>query len=316
MTQIANFIHGIYPRSAKLVQTSRDVDRNRLSQKDLLKQEKADLVKLFKLQKSAAFDYIEDGKLSWQDIFRPIVLATQGLEVGALTRWFNNNSFFRQPIFSKKVRLNTGKLDDFFPNTKPSKKWKVTLPSPFTFAKLSEGDASFEERLAKTTEILQLIIKYLNKKGVSFIQLNEPYLPYHGANDQDLKLFIDSLKTLYKSKGNSLFAVHFYFGDAAPFVLKLCNEKLADVVGVDFYKTTLKSLPRRIPFDIIAGIVDGRNSLLENKAILRSFIKETLKRLDPKVLYIANNSDIEFLPEEVAAKKLLILKDVKTYFQK
>lgn len=318
MTKISCFIHGVYPRSSVLAQATRDFERRRVQENDVIRVRKKDIASLLALQKEADFLYIEDGKLSWQDIFRPIVETSKGITVGALTRWFDNNSFFRQPIFNGKQTVNTEKLKNFFPKITPAKMWKVTLPSPYSFAKLSNSlsGESFEELLEKTTAIIALLVSHLSKKGVSVIQLNEPSIPYYGASKQELSLFRKSIIKVALEKGNAKLGAHFYFGDAAPFVNDLINTEGIDMIGIDFYKTSLSDLPKNVPFAIIAGIIDGRNSLLENKKALQSFIKDVVKRLNPPAVYLSNNSDLEFLPETVARQKLLLLGEVTRSMQK
>lgn len=323
MTAISCFMHGMYPRSEKLSQISRDVERGRQTQSELGKQQREDKAVLAATQQSLSFSFLEDGKLLWQDIFRPIVAATSGMEVGALARWFDNNTFYRQPIIAGKLRLHPQKLHRFFPRVTPQKKWKVTIPSPFTFAKLAsdETTTSFEKTLGKIVVLIGELIAYLTKRGIAAVQLNEPYIPYHGVSPKERALFIRSLKEIAIAKSDLagarrkvLLAVHFYFGDAAPIVISLHDNSFVDIIGVDFYKTNLLDLPQRLPQALIAGIIDGRNSLLEDEKSLQVFVQRTIKRLAPPSLYLSNNSDLELLPKTVAAQKLALLGKVATNF--
>src|SRR5438874_4873943 len=97
MSNIQSFIHGMYPRSQDLVTISRDFERKRKTLADLQAQQEKDTKAYLRLQKSLPFSSYEDGKCIWHDIFRPIAQATDGLSIGTLTRWFDNNTFFRQP---------------------------------------------------------------------------------------------------------------------------------------------------------------------------------------------------------------------------
>ncbi len=312
MIDVKTYIHGIYPRSADLIQVSRDVIRKRRKESDYTIQYKKGSDGLLKLQQSLDFDYIEDGKLAWHDIFRPVVEATQGLEIGALTRWFDNNCFFRQPIYTGKLKLDETKLEKYF-NKIPAKKWKVTLPSPFTFAKLvrNEKGIPFEKLNQEITAILAQLIKFLEKKGVTLIQFNEPYLPYYEASPQDIKLFKKSLLQLNEVKGKFLIAYHFYFGDAAPVISSIGKTNFIDIIGIDFYKTALTSLSKDFPYTLAAGIVDGRNSLLEDKNAIKQFLKEVSKTISSPEVYITNNSDLDLLPESIAREKVKLLGEIK-----
>jgi 5-methyltetrahydropteroyltriglutamate--homocysteine methyltransferase len=316
MSKVKVFVHGIYPRSGELIQISRDVLRKRRKETEYFTQYKKDCDNFLKLQQSLDFDFIEDGKLGWHDIFRPIVESTKGFEIGALTRWFDNNCFFRQPILTGKLQLDEKKLEKFFLKIIPSKKWKVTLPSPFAFAKLTQNDTnlSFEKVLAEITRVIAQIVVYLEQKGVAFVQFNEPYLPYQGATPADLKHFNKTHEQLARVKGRLIIAFQFYFGDAAPIIKGLRKSDFIDIIGVDFYKTALLSLPKDFPYALAAGVLDGRNSLLEDEDTLKEFVEEAIKTVRSNDLYITNNSDFELLPETIARKKVELLAKVRDSF--
>ena len=306
--KVYSFIHGIYPRSSDLVRVTRDLDRGRAKASDYKKQLRLDFNSLIKNQKDAEFDYIETGLLNWQDIFRPIVEATDGLEAEVVTRWFDNNSFFRQPRIAKsKLKFDEKKFSKFLFQV-PDKQ-KATLPSPYTFARSVNADGwSFDKTLGEITDILVSVKDLLIRRGVSFIQFNEPYLVYHEATNKDIGLFNKSLKKLNSS--GAKVGVQFFFGDASKIIKKL-DLSLVDVLGIDFYKTNLKNLPKNFPIDISAGIVEGRNSLIEDEKSLVRFVDDLIKRTKVENLYITNNSDLELLPEPVAAKKIEVLGKVQ-----
>ena len=64
---------------------------------DVERQRAADLDVLVSAESEAGFDLLSDGMLAWQDLFRPLVDASEGLEAGALTRFLDTNTFFRAP---------------------------------------------------------------------------------------------------------------------------------------------------------------------------------------------------------------------------
>jgi len=308
MSKVSVFIHGVYPRSTELVKTSREVDRKRKTADDLKKQQEADFVTLQKVQEQAGLDYFEDGKFTWQDIFRPIVEATSGMEVGALTRWYDNNTFYRQPIIKGKLKFNEKKLDGFFKKI-PEAKWKVTLPSPFTLAKVTDNttSATFEKTLLDITDIFVQILEALAVKKVKFVQFNETFITYNQLKKTEIALFNKALTKFKKAKGEMTLALHSYFGDATTLVNGVAGNSAIDVLGVDFLKTPLKSLPKKLPHDIIAGVVDGRNSLMEEKEVIKGFAETAIKHFGDKTIYLSNNSDLDLLPEAVAKEKVKLL---------
>jgi len=129
--------------------------------------------------------------------------------------------------------------------------------------------------------------------------------------NHELLLLKESIAKIYKQKLNAKLALHLYFGDAAPILNELAKEKVADIIGIDFYKTNLADIPGNLPYDILAGVFDGRNSLLEKKSVLKKFINQVIKKLHPETIYISNNSDLELLPEPVAKEKIKIMGELK-----
>src|SRR5438034_1167849 len=91
------FVPGVYPRSERLVQATRDLDRARTSQEAVDEQVERDLAELVSVQQQAGLDLLTDGMLRSQDIFRPLLEASEGLETGALTRFLDTNTFYRAP---------------------------------------------------------------------------------------------------------------------------------------------------------------------------------------------------------------------------
>src|SRR5215211_703199 len=92
LPEIRAYAPGIYARSEKLVQATRDLDRGRTTEEAAEEQRLADLRAFIEAQREAGLDYFSDGLLNWQDIFRPFdESAAEGLHPGALTRFLNTN---------------------------------------------------------------------------------------------------------------------------------------------------------------------------------------------------------------------------------
>ena len=105
------FVPGIYPRSEELVQATRDLDRGRTTQEAVDAQVERDLQHLISAEQDAGLALLSDGMLRWQDVFRPLVEAADGLERGALTRFLDTNTFYRAP-HAEGEPLLTAPLDE------------------------------------------------------------------------------------------------------------------------------------------------------------------------------------------------------------
>src|SRR5919198_592492 len=106
------FVPGIYPRSEALVQATRDLDRGRTTLEAVDAQVERDLQQFVAVQWQAGVDLLADGMLRWQDLFRPLVEASDGLEAGALTRYFDTNKFYPAPAATTGGARLRGPLDE------------------------------------------------------------------------------------------------------------------------------------------------------------------------------------------------------------
>src|ERR671936_519438 len=123
------FAPGLFPRSEELVQATRDLDRRRTTQEAVDEQVERDLAELVSVQQQAGLDLLADGMLRWQDLFRPLVEATDGLESGALTRFLDTNTFYRAPQ-ATDADFRTAPLDERYVPPVPGPRL-LTLPSPY-----------------------------------------------------------------------------------------------------------------------------------------------------------------------------------------
>ena len=133
---------GIYPRSSELVKATRDLDRKRITKEQSAQFFIKDVDRLVSLEQKYGFKFSFEGQLLFQDIFRPFAVNLEGLSVGALTRCFENNTFFKQPEVSEKIGLGKEFITDYyFTNLMPQRNRLAVLPGPFTFFTRQPGFA-------------------------------------------------------------------------------------------------------------------------------------------------------------------------------
>jgi 5-methyltetrahydropteroyltriglutamate--homocysteine methyltransferase len=100
-------------------------------------------------------------------------------------------------------------------------------------------------------------------------------------------------------------ALQLPFGDSGDVLGELVELDVA-MIGVDFYATDLEALPRPFPKTLLAGVVDARNSLLEEPEEVARFGRALLRELDGE-LHLVPNGDLQFVPEKIARQKVLRL---------
>jgi methionine synthase II (cobalamin-independent) len=184
----------------------------------------------------------------------------------------------------------------------------ATLPSPHTFAHAAHTSG---DRAALTRDIganvLAPVVADLAGRGFELIHLEEPWLPYHGIDDGGWGALEDALEAVRDSAaGRVAVVLHTYFADAGPFAERL-RKLPVDAVGIDLVETNLDELGSNWEVGVVAGVIDGRRSLVEDPAHVAAFAAEVAERLQPPVMYLSSNSELEMLPTEVAERKVRAL---------
>lgn len=310
--EIFAYLHGIYPRSEALVRATRDHDRGRIPDQALREQYERDYARLIELQRGAGLRPLSDGLLNWQDVFRPLSEIVAGWEPGALVRYFDNNTFYRQPHITGPLQLDEDKLDGWLERYVQTQRaedepWVATLPSPGFFAYASRDEHYGSKRAlaqAYAEEVLGPLVHALAKKGVQWVQLQEPWLAFHRP-EGGLDVLKGAFNALVRHKPSGLkLALHLYFGDAAPLLNELLKLDLGiDAVGADFVATDLEALPPLRGRTLLLGCVDSRESWVETPEQILSFAKRVLEELEPDGLALVPNADLELVPEAIAHKK-------------
>ena len=301
MPEIKAYAPGIYARSEDLVQATRDLDRDRTTIEAVEEQREADRRSFLDAQREAGLDYLSDGLLNWQDIFRPFDEAAQGLAAGPLTRFLNTNTFFRAPAVTGEAPKLVEPLGEpyFRIGDLPRNRWVATLPSPHALAASAVGDL---EPLAVTEGVVGPQIRWLAGNGCAMVVLQETAL-FGGRFD--LHSLSEALNVLQSPLP---VALQLPFGDSGDILGELVELDI-EAIGVDFYATDLDALPRPFPKTLLAGVVDARNSLLEEPEQLAKFGRQLLKELDGG-LHLVPNGDLQFVPEKIAREKVLRLGEV------
>ena len=55
-------------------------------------------------QEEAGIELLTDGQLRWDDLVTPFAAKIEGFQINGLTRFFNNNVYYRQPIVVSQLR--------------------------------------------------------------------------------------------------------------------------------------------------------------------------------------------------------------------
>jgi 5-methyltetrahydropteroyltriglutamate--homocysteine methyltransferase len=296
VAELQAFIPGIYPRSEELVQATRDLDRGRTSQDAVDEQVERDRAAFVSGQHDAGLDLLADGMLSWQDHFRPLLEAADGLETGALTRFLDTNTFYRAPKATTATPKLSAPLDERYvaPLSGPR---LITLPSPFALAK---GTGVTPRTMAES-----VLKPQLESLEADLVVLAEPFL----ARDEQASLD-DLAEALEQLAGGPKLAIWFTFGDARPLLEQGAADLPVEGIGIDFYATHLTDVPEEFPKLLLAGVVDARNSLLEEPRELAAFAQRLGDRAER--IALVPNGDLQYVSARFAREKLARLGKART----
>ncbi len=301
---------GAFPRSDALIEATRAYDRRRLPEGDLEEAFVKDSEAVASLQGTQGLDWITDGQLAWHDLFRPVAEALEGITLGPLTRWYDNNTFYRKPIVTARIHRR-GALAPRYLRTSllpKGRPWKAILPGPYTFARLAEDRAYGRPRdlILDFSEALAQEGAAIAAQGFSALQISEPSL----ATDPPGKELQATLEGVYSDLVRRIRAevhLHTYFGDPSPILPFLLELPVASL-GFDFHQVSVGALAGH-DFDraLGCGCVDARNSPVESPQEIAAFGRKVQATLEPRELILCPNADLDFLPRAVAEGKLTAL---------
>ena len=289
---------GLYPRSEALVQATRDLDRGRTTQEEVDQQVARDLGELVSLEQHASLDLVSDGMLRWQDLFRPLLDANEGLETGALTRFLDTNTFYRAPHATTARPKLSGGLDDRHLASLPGPRL-VTLPSPFA---LSQGTGV--PALTMAENVLKPLLDTIDAE---LVVLAEPFFGRQEATSPS-----ELEEPLAALAGGPKLALQLTFCDARGPLETGLAEPPVDAIGIDFYGTHLTDMPKGFDKLLLAGVIDARSSSLENPRELAQFADRLRNEREIEQIALVPTGDLQFVSEPIAREKLLRLGNAKT----
>jgi methionine synthase II (cobalamin-independent) len=246
-------------------------------------------------------DFFSDGLLTWQDIFRPLTEAL-GAKPHTLVRWFDTNTFFREPELSGRL-ARPAHPDGVVPDASVPRPRVTTLPSPYMFSRAAHTDQDRNGlMLALAEQVLRPAIDSAVTAGAELIHLEDPWLGYVGIAREDWAPLTDALNILHRDLKATL-AFHVYFGDAGPHVDQLLKLPV-DAIGVDLIQTDIKALGSGWDKGLVAGVINGRSSILESPKSLVEVARHLADTVRPRDLYLSSNCELGYLPTPVAAQKV------------
>ena len=258
---------------------------------------------------AAGVDVTNDGQIRWDDLLSPFARAWAGVEPGPLERFYDNNTYFRQPVIDGRIVTDGRSLvrEYTFAAGVAKTKLKAAVPGPLTFATLAARDdqyGSLEERVLAIADAIAREIAGLKAAGATMIDIEDPAIV---ASPKHIELARDA----YARFADPDLALNLvtYFFPADPVLESLASFPVA-AIGIDVRSRDTTAFDRLDAFrtqSVILGVVDARNTRLETADEVARYAERALKLVPQERLVLATTTSLEYLPRDVARAKLTAL---------
>ena len=294
------------PKPAKLRNAISEYDTDKITNEQLKKVVEEVTIEVINEQINAGIDIITDGQIGWEDAQSHFASGIDGFSINGLIRYFNRNTYYRQPIIEKQLRWETPiSVNDYKFAVKHSRSpVKAVITGPYTLAMLSKNNyyKDFDDMVLDIASIINNEAVALQDSGAKFIQIDEPAII---TNDVDVDLLKEATSKVFCNI-TAKRALYTYFGNIDGLYPEILDFDV-DVIGMDFVMGTenFETLEKTdFTKELGFGIVDARNTRLEKKEELIKNIKKIVRIVPPERLYINPSCGLEFLPRENAYAKL------------
>lgn len=297
--KLGGYVFGIFPRSERLIDISR-------SGSGFIEAARDESKSLMEIQKKYGLSYIDDPQLTWDDMFRPIILSQRGFGINGLARYFETNTFYKLPIIEGKIEYK----DYLEPYVSLSDNLSVpsliSLPDPFTFFCMSKNNWYSDESslIRDIGKLLANVSHDMKNQGYNILVLKGPMYTKCDATrlGESIKDSLHEIKESFSGK----VILHTYFGDPTKNA-QLIKDSNVDGIGFDLKSIKHGSIQSFGPKDISVGAIDGLNTKQETIDELKAIIKNLKVIISSENIYITNNVDLEFLPQSFSINKVKLI---------
>ncbi len=278
-------------------------------------------------QSDAGMDLLSDGQIRWHDPVSHVARGLAGFRIEGLLRYFDTNTYYRQPAAVGPVGRERPFLVDayrFAAAAVAPRPVKGIVTGPITLARLSR-DARGRGLRGLALEIASALNRELldlEAAGAGVIQVDEPALARFPGTADLLRL---AMRRLVAGLSSARVILATSFGDAAPFFDDLAALPVA-ILGFDVVaalpegaSAAATGLGTRLAAGLVPGtglllgVIDGRNTRLEDPGeTYEQRVRPILEALRaaqgtaPEV-HLAPNHGLEFLPRHTARAKMSVL---------
>jgi len=303
---------GSYPRVGDTSEEQRlrravaRLDEGRISEEELHEVERSVVREVLDEQAAAGIALPTDGQVTWYDSQSHFARHLDGVEVDGLVRYFDTNTYYRQPVVRGEIRWRQPSVVDEwrYASSVARGAVKAVLTGPYTLAALAKADGQRKRGLVRGfAAAIASEVRALREAGATHIQLDEPAIT---RAPRDLRLLREGLEPVAAEKGRAWLCLFAYFGDVAGILGKLADLPI-DNLGLDLVQgaRNRKALAKAgcgIPLTL--GVVDARNTRRDDPEALAAGLLALKGKVPLEASYVSPSNGLEFLPRAKAREKL------------
>jgi methionine synthase II (cobalamin-independent) len=303
------YLGGIAARSERYMRDHWSHAKGFTSAEDLLASAGREEADHIALQEQAGLDLVAPALTRWEDLLRPLLREGSTASVGQLTRFFETNTFFRQPLVSGP--LSPSEPSAWFEafQLPPGKPWVLTLPSPYDFAVRAKDErpgSSVADLAAEAGAALRPVVAAAVRQGAGLIRFHDPSIAYGRSPRRDVAAFAEGLATAAKGH-EDLSTLHVTNGDPYSVPEALEANPLGGLSIEDPGRPPPAGLRLPGKTRLSAAVIRGEESLVEDPRQAAEPASALAQRLGVELFGVTNGWDLDHVPHAIAVRKVQAL---------
>ena len=261
---------------------------------------------------AAGIDVVNDGQIRWDDLLSTFAGGWANTERGPLERFYDNNTYFRQPVIKGPIESDGQLLVTPFKRAKAlaKREVKAAICGPLTFATLTAEDRQYKDLEARTLAVAAALaqeLRGLKRAGATLVDVEEPALAAHPEHVDLARAAIERV-----AEAGVALALYPYFFPIDRIIEKLASFPIAQLgVDVRSRETSPRAIDRlgAVKQTVVLGVVDARNTRIEAPRAIGDLVDAARKYVPEDRLWLSTTTGLEYLPHDVATRKLAALAD-------
>lgn len=303
---------GDKPEQQQLRNALAALDRGEITNRDLSRVISDVGREILAEQARAGLDVVSDGQIRMADPVSHVMRKFRGVSITGLLRYFDTNTYFRQPQVTGTLAENGSLVADEFKLARAISTRPViaNILGPLSLSRLSVTKGGpypdANQLMDALVPLMAAEVERLVTAGADAIVVEEPFLL---REPEALPRVADALEVLAARKGALRLWLWLTFGDASGLYEKLQNLPVDGLI-LDF--TYSKDIAEVVAVSgsrlgLGLGLVDARNTRLESPARVATLAGKLLKRVRADVVGLFPSNGLEYLPRPRAFEKLTVL---------